>query len=287
MVLSNTEKILAHNEHILLPIANLMNIEKLLESTLLIKDKKSANPVTVLSVVPNIAEAELNIISARKRLEEYKKQGAASEIKINTIATIDLNATTGIARISKEIMAGTIVMGWPQKAGILEKLIGEKIYSIINNVDKNLFICQQEKLLVTQKRIIVIAPPLSEKENGFETWLLKILNLSQELNVPIVIFGIESTFDAIKSKIKHKRMNASISFNTFKEWEDFLVLSKHVDDDDLLVLISARKNTVSYQKYLDRIPSKLEKYFNHNNKIVIFPQQQNQSPNNGEAQSAI
>lgn len=274
--LMNTEKDLFYGEHILLPIANLMNIEKLLEFTLLIKDKKSVNPVTVLSVVPNNAEAEINIISARKKLEKYKKQGAASEIKINTIATIDLNATTGISRISKEIMADIIVLGWPKKAGILEKLIGERIYSIINNVDKNLFICHQEKLLLTQKRIIVLAPPFSENENGFETWLQKILKLSKELSIPIVFFGLRSTFDAVKSKMELKKWKGAISFNAFSDWEDFLILADYVNDDDLLVLISARKNAVSYHKYLDNIPTKLEKHFKANNKIVVYPQQNGQ-----------
>ncbi len=182
-ILSNSEKNMIYSEHILLPIANLMNIEKLLEFTLLIKDKKSLNPVTVLSVVPNNAEAEINIVSARKKLEEYKIQGAASEIKIKTIVTIAISMQLQeFERISKEIMTDIIVLGWPKKPGILEKLIGERIYSIVNNIDKNLFICHQEKPLVSQKRIIVLAPPLAEKELGFETWFKKILNYRNRTN---------------------------------------------------------------------------------------------------------
>lgn len=274
--ISTTEKKLFNSEHILLPIANLGNIEKLLEFTLLIKDRKSANPVTVLSVVPNNAEAEINIVSARKKLEEYKKHGAASEIKINTIATIDLNATAGISRIAKEIVADIIVLGWPKKAGILEKLIGEKIYSIINNIDKNLFICHQEKLLVTQKRIVILVPPLAEKEFGFEVWLQKIIKLSRELSIPVVLFGLRATYDAVKLKMEIKKWRGTIGFHSFTDWDDFLVLSDFVNDDDLMILISARKNAVSYQKFLDHIPSKLEKHFNSNNKILVYPQQNSQ-----------
>jgi Kef-type K+ transport system membrane component KefB len=275
-IVSTSEKKQFYMEHILLPIANLGNIEKLLEFTLLIKDRKSVNPVTVLSVVPNNAEAEINIVSARKRLEEYKKHGAATEIKINTIATIDLNATAGISRIAKEIVADIIVLGWPKKAGILEKLIGEKIYSIINNIDKNLFICHLEKLLVTQKRIIVLVPPMAEKEFGFEIWLQKILKLSRELSIPVVLFGLRATYDAIKLKMEIQKWRGSIGFHSFTDWDDFLVLSDFVNEDDLMVLISARKNAVSYQKYLDHIPSKLEKHFNSNNKILVYPQQNSQ-----------
>jgi Kef-type K+ transport system membrane component KefB len=270
--LSGSEIILPDNENILLPIANLMNIEKLLEFTLLIKDKKSASPVTILNVVPNNAEAEMNIISARKKLKEYKKHGAASEIEVNTIATIDYNPANGIARISRETLSNIIVLGWPKKAGILDRLIGEKISSIINNVDKTLFICHLEKPLINHKRIVVVSPPLAEKEIGFEIWLQKISKLSQELSIPIVHLGGMSTQDAIRDKIKHSHLITSISFKLFDNMEELLVSSTDIKDDDLLVLVSARKHSVSYLNVLDNIPNKIDKHFTNYNTIVVYPQ---------------
>jgi Kef-type K+ transport system membrane component KefB len=271
--LSDSEINLLYDENILLPIVNLINIEKLLEFTLLIKDKKSANPVTILTVVPNNAEAELNIITAREKLKEFKKHGAASEIKVNTIATIDYNPADGIARISRETLSNIIVLGWPKKAGIIDKIIGEKISSIITNIDKTIFICQLEKLLINHKRIIVVTPPLAEKEIGFEIWLQKISKLSQELSIPIVHFGEIGTQDAIREKIKHKHFNTLISFKVLDDLEDLLVSSPDIKDDDLLILVSARKYSVSYLNFLDNIPNKIEKHFSNNNKIVVYPLQ--------------
>jgi len=271
--LSVSEVNLQNDENILLPIVNLINIDKLLEFTLLIKDKKSANPVTILTVVPNNAEAELNIITAREKLKEFKKHGAASEIKVNTIATIDYNPADGIARISRETLSNIIVLGWPKKAGIIDKIIGEKISSIISNIDKTIFICQLEKLLINHKRIIVVTPPLAEKEIGFEIWLHKISKLSHELSIPIVHFGEKGTQDAIREKIKHKHFNTLISFKVLDDLEDLLVSSPDIKDDDLLVLISARKYSVSYLNFLDNIPNKIEKHFTNNNKIVVYPLQ--------------
>lgn len=272
-ILSKPIKLISGNEHILLPIANLQNIEKLLEFIILIKDRKSTNPVTVLSVVPNNDEAEQNIVNSRKKLEEFKKHGAAAEISINTIATIDLNATAGISRIAKEIVADIIVLGWPKKAGILEKLIGEKIYSIVNSVDKNLFICHLEKLPITQKRIMVLAPVLAEKEIGFETWVLKVMKLANELSIPVIMFGAENTYNCAVGIINKYKLAGKINFTAFSEWEDFLQIEKYVNEDDLLIFVSARVDDVSYQNYLDHIPSKLEKHFHNNNKVVVFPQQ--------------
>ena len=273
--LSINELNFLNNEHILLPIANLLNIEKLLEFTLLIKDKKSVNPITVLSVVPNNAEAETNLISARKKLEDFKKQGAAAEVNVNTIATIDFNPVGGIARISREIMADIIVLGWPRKVGFFDKLIGENIYDIIEHVDKNIFVCHFDKHLINQKRIVVISPPLAEKENGFATWLQKISILSQELSIPFFLFGEKNTFDEINSLIAKKQISAVVQFLSFNEWEDFGVLSGYINDDDLLVLISARKNAVSYTNHLDIIPNYIEKHFSKNDRIVVYPRQYN------------
>jgi Kef-type K+ transport system membrane component KefB len=261
------------NEHILLPIANLLRIEKLLEFTLLIKDKKSVNPITFLSVVPNNNQAELNIISARKSLEKFRNQGAAVEVNVNTVATIDHNAAGGIARISREIMANIIVLGWPKKAGILDKLLGERISAIINNIDKTIFICSIEKQLINQKRLVLLTTKLTEKENGFETWLQKIFILSKELSVPVIHYGTKMTQDAIDSYMKQKHESVSIKFSEFNDWDDFLILSNLLNDDDLIVLVTARRKSISYIHDFERIPSKLEKYFVKNDKIVIYPQQ--------------
>ena len=170
----------AASEHILLPISNIEKIEKILEFAVLIKDKKSANPVSLLSVVSNNEEAEINLLKTRNKLEEFVKQASATETKVNIITTLDHNAASGITRISREIMADILILGWPQRTGFLDKLIGEKIDAILNNSNKTIFICQLEKPLVLHKRIIIAAPPLTEHENGFSLWLNKFTKLAQE-----------------------------------------------------------------------------------------------------------
>jgi hypothetical protein len=90
------------NEHILLPVANIENAEKYLDLALLIKDKKSPNPISILSVVNNDHEAERNLIRAKINLQHFVDQGSASETQVNVITTIDHNAMSGISRTSQE-----------------------------------------------------------------------------------------------------------------------------------------------------------------------------------------
>lgn len=260
------------NEHILLPIANMENIDKLLEFSIFIKDKKSANPVSILSVVSNNEEAEINILKARNKLEGFVKEASASETLVNIITTIDHNAASGISRIAKEIIADVIVLGWPRRPGILDKLIGEKVDSILSNTDKTTFICHLEKPLVLHKRIFIVAPPLAERENGFEFWFGKIVKLAQELSIPIIFYCDIHTERAIQTLIKKTKMAASFTIKNFDEWEDFLVLARNIQEDDLFVLVSARKGSASYMGLLENLPAKLEKHFATNSRLVIYPQ---------------
>jgi Kef-type K+ transport system membrane component KefB len=263
----------ATSEHILLPIADVSKIEKLLELAVFIKDKKSANPVSILSVVSNNDEAEINILKARNKLEEFVKEASASETKVNVVTTIDHNAASGITRISRELIVDIIILGWPQRTGFFERLIGEKLDSILNNTDKTIFICHLEKPLVLHKRIVVTAPPLAEHENGFSLWVTKLCALAQELSVSIQFYCNESTQNSVEKVIKKGKLAASITMHVFTDWEDFLILSKDIHQDDLLVLISARRGAASYMGILENIPSKIEKYFPLNSRFVIYPQQ--------------
>jgi Kef-type K+ transport system membrane component KefB len=261
------------NEHILIPVANVESIEKHLEFALLVKDKTSSNPISILSVVPLNEDAELNIIKSRNKLDNYVKLASASEVKVNIISTIDHNVFSAVARISREIFADVLIFGWPKKSGFLENLMGQKIDSIINNIDKNIFISHIEKPLISSKRIIIVSPELSEKENGFSVWLDKITKLAQELSLPIIHFGHLKTQESIEKTIRKNGINVSITYKEFNDWEDFLILSKEILNDDLLIVVSARKGSVSYNNELETIPNKLEKHFDNNNKFIIYPQQ--------------
>lgn len=261
------------SECILLPIANVANIEKLMELTTLIKDKKSTNPISILSVVSNDNEAEINIMKARNRLEGFVKQASASEINVNIITTIDHNAASGISRISKEIMADIIVLGWPQPSAFIDKLVGEKIDNILTNTNKTTFICHLEKPLFAHKKIVIVAPPLVEHENGFGLWFSKMVQLARELSIPIQFYCNEITRKAIGRLARKLRLVASINIHLFTDWEDFLILARNIHDDDLVVIASARKGATSYMGLLEKIPSKLEKYFPDNNMLIIYPKQ--------------
>ncbi len=261
------------SERILLPIANLNNIEKILQFIVYIKDKKSKKPVSILTVVSNDEEAEANMLKIRKKYEEIVMQGAETETNVEIITTIDHNAASGISRISREIMADMIVLGWPEKPGIIERLVGEKVDNILNNTDKTLVISNMSQPLNLHKRIVIIAPPLAEHESGFQQWVLKMAQLSGELSADIELYSNKATLKGINSYLESAKIKLSIKANDFDDWEDFLILARDIEKDDLIALVSARKGAMSHIGVMEKIPIKLERHFPKNSRIIIYPQQ--------------
>jgi Kef-type K+ transport system membrane component KefB/nucleotide-binding universal stress UspA family protein len=261
------------NEHILVPSDIIGGVEKLIEFAIYIKDRRSTKPISVLTVVSNNDEAEMNILKARNKLDEFVRQAAASEVKINVVTTIDHNAASGIMRTSREIMADIIVLGWPRRAGILNRFLGDKFSAILQNVEKTVMMCRFEQPLVAHKRIVCAVPPLAEFEKGFELWTSKIFQVAKELTVPVVVHANAETGKAVLKALEKSKQNVILSISPFDEWEDFLILSRSVKETDLFVLVSARKGATSYLTEMDNLPAKLEKYFAANNRVVIYPQQ--------------
>ncbi len=270
----NTEESMpfnSHSERIMIPIANTLNMPKILDFAVYIRDKKSENPITILTVVPNDVEAERNITKSKQSLENTIKDLAASETKAEVIATIDYNISSGISRTAREISADIIILGWPQKTGFFDKLMGDKMESILDNTEKTLFISDLEIPLINHTRIFAVAPPRVENEEGFISWMLKLSNLANELSIPFHMNCHKETQDAIIKLSKKNKSIPAIVFSEFNDWDDFFVLSKHINDTDLFVLVSARKGNVSYLNQLEKLPQKLEKHFPLVSKIIVYP----------------
>lgn len=264
-------KKILNKETILLPIANILNFDKLLEFAILIKDKASPTPISILSVVPNNAEAEANITRAKGKLEEFVSQASAAEAKVDIHATIDQDVAQGIARKSKEILADLIILGWPLDKGLMDKLIGRKMERIISAHNKTSFITHFSRPLAMHKRLFLAVPALAEVEGGFEIWVKKVETLSKELSVPIVINCNETTKKAISMALKKLKSNSPVVYKLFADWNDFLILARDIREDDVVILVLARKKSRSFQNELAGIPARFEKYFYDKSRILIYP----------------
>lgn len=261
-------------EQIMIPIANINNMEPILDFATLIKSKKSPYPMNIVSVVPNDVQAEKNLVEAKRNLENTAKYAAGAENEVELLTTIDINIPAGIARMAKQVMADCVIMGWPSVTSFVEKIVGEKSESILNNTDTTLFMCRIEKPLITHRSITVFVPPLAESEVGFEYWLEKVLVLSKELTLPISFVCDPRTESNLKESIEELNPSVVTNYALYEDWDNIYGLATFNNSDSLLIFVSSRSGEVSYRDSLDGLAKRLGKYYKNQNIILIFPSRQ-------------
>ena len=264
------------NERILLPIAVAKRSEKLLELAVMIREKQSPNPITVLTVVPNDDVAELNVQRARMELEPMINHAAAFDTRLKVIATIDYNICSGVSRTAKELMSDIIIFGWPHKHGFIDRMINDATESIVNCTSKTTLICHFTRPIALHRRIVAICPPFAEKEKGFLQWVSKVSQLALELSIPIVCHCDKKSRAAIVGALQSIKSGVAIGFESFKnfrEWAEPSGKAVHFREDDLVIFIASRPESVSYKAFFEHIPDKLEEFFGNLSKIMLYPAQ--------------
>lgn len=267
------EKKVYLDEKVLLPIANKANLERLLEFALLIKKKDSPHPISLLTVNTGFQGEKRPEISD-ELMKAIQKQLSTEDASVVSLSVDDHNVASGIIRVARESVSSVLVLGWPQGSGLIEKLAGSKMDSIVHQFEKTIFIGHFKKAIATHGQIVVAVPPLAELEAGFNEWVCKLFGFAQELSIPVRVFCTKSTEQLMRQTKCSTQQPYRVNYHTFENWEEILVLSKYTGKDDMLVMVSARKGSPSYINELENLPLKIEKYFADYSRLIIFPAQQ-------------
>lgn len=259
------------SQHLMVATNELKGNENLLDFSILVTDKKVLNPISVVNVVPNDLEAEKRIHRSRHHMDEIIKHFSSGEMKINAIATIDHNLSSGIARTSKELAADIVVLNDSNKENLLMRVVGDDRDHLLDVCEKTVFFCKFDHAFAAKKRIVLVVPALAELENGFVNWLERILRLSNELNLPIYVFSNETTFEKIELYKQGQKYSNQLIHQVLDDIDEFFLMNFKIEESDLLVICSSRLGSVSYQTGINMFLSKFEKAYSNNDHIFIYP----------------
>ncbi|MDD3877252.1 MAG: cation:proton antiporter [Bacteroidales bacterium] len=258
-------------ERILIPISNIHNVNELVNLSLLIKSKLNKRDLFALNVICN-DNADANAEKkGREILENAAKSAAASDVYINQLLRYDLNIINSISSVVKENRITDLIIGVEGQKGISENFFGNLTDGILSKCNTTTYIYKAAQPLATIKRFIVIVPERAEKEIGFLFWLIKLWNIAKSTGANISFFGNDQSLNIIR-KINTKHP-VEANFSEFSDWNDFLIISREVKIDDCLIIGMSRKEYSSYSVLMQKIPYYLNKYFEKNSYILIYPVQ--------------
>ena len=262
----------AQEERILIPLANLENVERLVALSVTLKSKKNKDALYALNIINNNNRGTENAEKeGRKILETAKITAAATDNNLQDLLRYDTNIATGIYNTVKEKHITDLILGLHQKQNISDSFLGTLAKNILNRCNVTTFIYRPIQPIATLKRHVIIVPQGAEHEIGFPFWLVKIWNIARNTGSALVFYAHRDTLKFIRSVNEAHPVNCE--FNEFSEWEDFLILSRNVKSDDNLIIVMSRLNHPSYNTIMDKIPNFLNKYFQNNSFMLIYPVQ--------------
>jgi len=97
--------------------------------------------------------------------------------------------------------------------------------------------------------------------------------LSKQAGAPLVICSTEETKLAVQQELKTMRATVETTYKSFADMDDVDAVCRDIGGDDLLVVVTARKGTLSYHSYMDAVPEKLLKNHSSNNFVLLYPEQ--------------
>lgn len=266
-------------EKILIPISNLETVEELVNLSVIVKSKKNKRGLVALSVINNGQETPGADTNARKILTKAVTTAAATDNHMTELLRYDLNIVNGISSVVKEQKITDLILGLHSKKGISDSFLGNLTEGILTKCNTTTLIYKPAQPIATIKRHLVIVPNRAEREEGFAFWLMKIWNIAANTGAKMVFFAPAATLEIIKQMQKEHPVEAI--FNEFSDWNDFLILSRNVKENDNLVIVMSRRERPSYNLNMNKIPDYLNKYFQDNNFMLVYPMQAGVSDENG------
>ncbi len=262
-------------QKILVPVANPSTMEQLISFALLIKDKNSKEPIYPLNVAMgsvDTEEARNEILYKNKLIEKIANQAITTDQSVRLVTRIDLNVANGINRAIKELIITEVVLGWNGQTTTVQSIFGGILENILPKNNQMMYVVRMLHQFGYYKRLVVIVPANAEFEPGYKKWLQQISQISKELSAKVLIFAYSNTLEQIKSDFNVSKAS-SVNFVEFNDFNNLLSLKDHLFHTDLMVWISARESTLSFNNYLAGLPKLLSKNFEKHSFIIIYPEQ--------------
>ena len=259
-----------HNSS-LIAVASPILAQSLIELAILMRNDRGTHRFYALHVRnenTNTAKAV-----SRNSLEEASKAAAAADTKIEALDRFDINTVTGVINTINERDITEVILGMHRRTTVIDSFFGSKIEQLLASTNKMMIISRTFMPLNTVARIVVWAPNKAEYETGFSRWVRTIARLTRQIGCRVIFCCSETAQPLIRGVIYHENYGIRCEFRSVEQWDDFIIISNKISDDDLFVVIGARANSVSYDSMMGEMPQFLQRYFQQHNLLVIYPEQ--------------
>jgi Kef-type K+ transport system membrane component KefB len=154
----------------------------------------------------------------------------------------------------------------------------QDVSNMVEHTSKSVIVYHEAQPINTINRLVVAVPRYAEKERDFITCFGLVRRLAGELGAKVVFYAHPDTQVALQTMCRRPGKYLRASFRTMDGWEEIDILSQTIMDNDMLILLSSRQSTASYNPLFEQIPTMLGEHFTSYNSMVVYPEQLTSGP---------
>ena len=263
--LSNTEEAeyQGDDEKMMLPLQHEEDADHLVKLAILMRNKRLNRGLIGINVVYDDQYGDEHREQGMQVLDAATRTATSADVRIQTQSRLATNIANGLKHAFKENHASEIIMGMHHRKTTNEPFWGAYTQGLITEINRQIMICRINCPLNTIRRIVVAIPSRVEFESGFYRWIERLSRLAENLGCRIVFNGRMECLDLIQKYVKRAHTSLRAEYQHMEHWKEFPQLSQQIREDQLLVVVTARKNTVSYKATFEYLPRELTQHFPH------------------------
>lgn len=262
-----------NDEKILIPVRYPEYADNLMDLALLVRNQKLNRGLVCLNVVYDDKDMRYNQEQGRQLLDHCSQLAAATDVMTQTQVRIAANIANGIKHAFNEFQCSEIIIGMHMHPERSPKFWGEFHQSLFNGLSRQIIMARVIQPLNTIRRIQVAVTSRAEFEPGFYRWLERLSRMAGNLDCRIQFHGRTETLALINEYIQNRHHEVRADYALMNHWNEMPQLAAQISNDHMLVVITARKGTVSYKTALERLPEEITRFFSGTNLMIIFPDQ--------------
>lgn len=260
-------------EKVLIPMRYPEYAQRLVNLAMMMRSPKNTTQMVGLNVVYDDDDMPRKQEQGQRLLERMTQYAAAADIHMQTQVRVAANIANGIRHAYKEFRATEILIGMHMHPEVSQKFWGEFHQSLFNGLNSQIIMARLTQPLATIRRIQVAVPSRAQFEPGFYRWLERLCRLGSNLECHTEFFGREDVLPLIENYVLSRHHDMRVSYTKMAHWAEMPSLAASISADNLFVVVTARKGTVSYKNALEFLPDEITRHFSGSNIMIIFPDQ--------------
>ena len=252
----------------LLALANPGMVDRLMDLALLVRKDNSKIPLSAITVV--LDEDKQRMLEGTKVLDHAANIAASVNVPLLTKVRLTTNLAHGIVHEVKENDYRELILGFHKKETAHDSFLGNVLPEVLNSLDCQVVMARMNIPLNTVRVIHITFPAKAEFEAGFPYWVEDTARMASGLGCRIMYHGHPDTTEKIKLELK-KHAPIDATFFDTDGGNDLKRLAQLIRNDHLLIIVSARKGSISFRPSLDHIFVQLQRDYQDTPIMLIYP----------------